>query len=69
MATLLDLDELYKKTISKLPTEARLSYCVKHLDKIQSVLTTNASTLDTQTKEKLKEIIKATQQEILELEK
>lgn len=64
MAALIDLDILYKTTISKLPTQSRLSYCIKHLDKIQSVLTKNASTLDISQKEQLKEIIKATQNEI-----
>ena len=67
MATLIDLDLLYKTTISKLPTESRLSYCVKHLDKIQSVLTKNMSTLDRQQKAQLKEIIEATQEEIRKL--
>lgn len=67
MRTLTDLDELYKTTISKLPTESRLSYCIKHLDKIQSVLTRNMGTLDKQQKEQLKEIIEATQMEILKL--
>ncbi|MDO9184400.1 MAG: hypothetical protein Q7W13_00190 [Bacteroidia bacterium] len=67
MATLLDLDILYKTTISKLPTESRLSYCIKHLDKIQSVLTKNASALDRKQKEQLKEIIEATQKEIRKL--
>jgi hypothetical protein len=67
MATLLDLDVLYKTTISKLPTESRLSYCIKHLDKIQSVLTKNASALDRKQKEQLKEIIEATQKEIRKL--
>ena len=68
MATLADLDELYKTTISNLPTETRQTYCINHLDKIQAVLTTNISTLDRQQKEKLKEIIVATQQELHELE-
>jgi hypothetical protein len=68
MATLADLDELYKTTISKLPTEARLSYCFKHLDKIQSVLSKNAVTLEKKQKEKLKEIIEATQKEIRKLD-
>jgi len=67
MATLIDLDELYKTTISKLPTESRISYCVKHLDKIQSVLAKNASVLDKQQKGQLKEIIEATQNEIRKL--
>jgi len=67
MTTLIDLDELYKTTISKLPTESRISYCVKHLDKIQSVLTKNASALDKKQKGQLKEIIEATQNEIRKL--
>ena len=67
MATLTELDELYKTTISKLPVESRLSYCIKHLDKIQSVLTKNASALDRQQKEQLKEIIESTQKEIRKL--
>jgi len=67
MATLLDLDELYKTTISKLSTESRLSYCIHHLDKIQSVLTKNASALDKKQKGQLKEIIEATQSEIRKL--
>ncbi len=69
MPTLADLDALYKTTISKLPKETRLSYCIKHLDKIQSVLTKNAGTLDNPQKEHLKEIIQATQAEIRKLEK
>lgn len=67
MAELLDLDLLYKTTICKLPTQSRLSYCIKHLDKIQSVLTKNASTLGKQQKEQLREIIEATQNEIRKL--
>jgi hypothetical protein len=67
MATLMEFDELYKTTISKLPVESRLSYCIKHLDKIQSVLTKNASALDRQQKEQLKAIIEATQKEIRKL--
>ena len=67
MATLLELDELYKTTICKLPDESRLSYCIKHLDKIQSVLAKNAGALDRQQKEQLKEIIEATQKEIKKL--
>jgi|GEM_PF-4919520 len=67
MATLIELDELYKTTISKLPAESRLSYCIKHLDKIQSVLAKNAGALDRQQKEQLKEIIEATQKEIRKL--
>lgn len=67
MATLMEFDELYKTTVSKLPVESRLSYCIKHLDKIQSVLTKNASALDRQQKEQLKEIIEATQKEIRKL--
>ena len=67
MVILLDLDELYKTTISKLPTESRLSYCITHLDKIQSVLTKNASALDKKQKGQLKEIIEATQNEIRKL--
>lgn len=64
MTTLTELDQLYKTTISKLPAESRLSYCIKHLDKIQSVLTKNAGTLDRKQKEQLKKIIEATQEEI-----
>lgn len=64
MATLIELDQLYKTTISKLPAESRLSYCIKHLDKIQSVLTKNAGALDSQQKGQLREIIEATQEEI-----
>ena len=67
MATLIELDELYKTTISKLPAESRLSYCIKHLDKIQSVLAKNAGALDRQQKEQLKEIIEAAQKEIKKL--
>ncbi len=69
MPTLADLDELYKTTICKLPTESRLSYCIKQLDKIQSVLTKNAGALERKQKEKLKEIIEATQKEIAQLKK
>lgn len=69
MVALIDLDVLYNTTISKLPTESRLSYCINHLDKIQSVLTKNASNLDIKQKEQLKEIIKATQEEIENLSK
>lgn len=67
MANLIEFDELYKTTISKLPVESRLSYCIKHLDKIQSVFTKNATALDRQQKEQLKEIIEATQKEIRKL--
>lgn len=67
MAKLIDIDELYRTTISQLPIESKLSYCIEHLDKIQSVLTKNADTLDRQQKEKLGEIIKATQAEISKL--
>ncbi len=67
MGTLIEFDELSKTTISKLPVESRLSYCIKHLDKIQSVLTKNASALDRQQKEQLKAIIEATQKEIRKL--
>lgn len=69
MTTLVNLDELYKTTISKLPTESKLSYCIKHLDKIQSVLTKNAGALDRKQKEQLREIIEATQGEIEKLNK
>lgn len=69
MPILADLDELYKTTISKLPTESRLSYCIKHLDKIQSVLAKNAGALERKQKEKLKDIIEATQKEIAKLDK
>lgn len=67
MLTLADLDSLYKTTISQLSAESRLSYCIKHLDKIQSVLTKNAGALDKQQKGKLREIIQATQNEISKL--
>ncbi|MDO9185734.1 MAG: hypothetical protein Q7W13_06960 [Bacteroidia bacterium] len=69
MKTLLDLDELYRTTISKLPAESRLSYCVNHLDKIQLVLAKNIGTLDRIQKEQLKEIIEVTQDEIGKLSK
>jgi hypothetical protein len=69
MTTLIILDELYRTTISKLPKESRLSYCVNHLDKIQSVLTKNTGTLDRKQKEQLREIIEATQEEIGKLSK
>ena len=64
---LADLDNLYKTTISGLAIESRISYCVKHLDKLQSVLAKNASTLDKRQKEELKEMIQATQNEISKL--
>ena len=66
-STLITLDELYKTTISKLPIDSRLSYCIKHLDKIQSVLTKNAGALDRKQKEQLREMIEATQGEIEKL--
>jgi len=69
MTTLINLDELYRTTICKLPKESRLSYCVNHLDKIQSVLTKNTGTLDRKQKEQLREIIEATQEEIGKLSK
>jgi hypothetical protein len=68
MATLADHQELYKATISNLPIDVRLLYCIKHLDKIQSVLLKNAEILDIQQKEKLKEMIQSTQCEIKQLE-
>ena len=68
MPILADLDELYNTTISQLPAESRLTYCIKHLDKIQSVLAKNAGTLERKQKEKLKEIIEATQKEIKKLD-
>lgn len=55
MKTLINLNELYKTTISKLPIESQLSYCMNHLDKIQSVLTKNLGTLDKKTKRTIKE--------------
>ena len=67
MSTLIDLDELYKTTINRLPIESRLSYCIKHLDKIQSALTKNAGALDRKQKEQLREIIEVTQEEIEKL--
>jgi hypothetical protein len=69
MPTLADLDNLYKTTISKLPTESRLWYCTRHLDKLQLLLMNNAGNLDRQQKEKLRETIRATQDEIKKLEK
>lgn len=65
--TLADFDNLYNTTISGLAVESRISYCVEHLDKLQSVLAKNASTLDKKQKEELKEMIQATQNEISKL--
>lgn len=64
MTTLQDLDNLYKTTIIKLPTESRLFYCSRHLDKLQLLLINNADTLGRQEKDNIKEMIKATQDEI-----
>jgi DNA repair exonuclease SbcCD ATPase subunit len=68
MAALAEIDELYNTTISKLPIESRLSYCIKHLDKIQSVLTKNMDILHPEQKEQLKKMIEAAQKEINKLE-
>ena len=68
MAALADIDELYTITISKLSIESRLSYFIKHLDKIQSVLTKNMNILHPEQKEQLKKMIEAAQKEIYRLE-
>ena len=69
MTELADIDELYNTTISKLPIESRLSYCIKHLDKIQSVIAKNMDILHPEQKEQLKKMIEAAQKEINKLEK
>jgi hypothetical protein len=69
MPTLTDLDSLYSGTISKLPTDSRLFYCTRQLDKLQLILINNADSLDKEHKEQLKEMIRATQDEIHKLEK
>ena len=69
MATLTDLDDFYKDTICSLPKDERILYCIRHLDKIQALLLKNAGMLNIQQKEKLMEMIQATQEEIRILEK
>lgn len=64
MPTLSHLDDLYNKTISKLPKADRLSYCNQTLDKAQYILQKNLAILDTSQKEQLGQMIKATQDEI-----
>jgi hypothetical protein len=64
MKTLADLDNLYKTTIIKLPSDARLWYCTRHLDKLQLLLANNVDILDNEQKEEIKEIIQVTQEEI-----
>ncbi len=68
MPEFIDIDPLYNSTISKLPIESRLSYCISHLDKLQLVLTKNLHLLHPQQKNQLKEMIEAVQTEINELE-
>lgn len=68
MKTLADLDSVYSGTISQLPTESRLFYCSRQLDKLQLLLINNPS-LDKGQKENLKEMIRATQDEIHKLQK
>ena len=68
MKTLADLDNLYKTTVNKLPTDSRLFYCTRQLDKLQLLLINNPN-LDRQQKEELKEMIRATQDEIHKLQK
>lgn len=69
MPTLADIDDLYKTTISKLPTADRLSYCRQRLDKLQYILEKNINILDRQQKDNLKTVILATQNEINKLDK
>ncbi len=69
MTELSDLDYLYKSTVSKLSTESRLFYCTRQLDKLQLLLINNAESLGRQPKEQLKEMIRATQEEINKLQK
>jgi hypothetical protein len=69
MSTLANLDSIYRATVSQLPTESRLFYCTRQLDKLQLLLINNADNLDRQQKEQLKEMIRATQDEIHALEK
>lgn len=68
MATLADLDDLYKTTISKLPTVDRLSYCNQTLDKAQHILQNKGAILDTFQKDQFRNIIKAAQDEIKQIE-
>lgn len=69
MTKLKDLDELYKTTVSKLPKADRLSYCNQRLDKAQYLLEKNKDLLDTTQKTTLREMIKATQNEIKSIKK
>lgn len=69
MKTLSDIDHLYKETISNLSLTVRFCYCTRSLDKLQIILVKNTTLMDPQLKENLKEMIKATQQEISGLEK
>lgn len=64
MPSLSNLDDLYKKTISKLPKEERLLYCNQTLDKAQNILQKNLTILDNSQKEQLGQMIKAAQNEI-----
>lgn len=68
MATLAELDDLYKTTICKLPTADRISYCNQRLDKGQYILQKNITVLDKFQKEQLRKMIKAAQDEIKQIE-
>ena len=64
MAELIDIDELYKTTISKLPKAELLSYCNQRLDKAHNILEKNIDLLNSHQKEQLREMIKTIQEEI-----
>ena len=64
MAELIDIDELYKTTISKLPKAELLSYCNERLDNTHNILEKNIDLLNSHQKEQLREMIKTIQEEI-----
>lgn len=69
MPTLSDLDNLYKRTVSQLPTADKLDYCSKQLDHMQKLLDRHSNVLDSYQKNQVRSLIRAIQDEISKLEK
>jgi hypothetical protein len=68
MALFAELDDLYKSTVSKLPTRERLYYCEKHLASAQRLLEKHSGIMDSYQKNNVRSLVKAIQNEIKKLE-
>lgn len=59
-----ELDDLYRTTVSKLPKDQRLWYCVRHLEKLQFMFNNNWVKMTFAQQTHMQEMIAALQEEI-----